>query len=221
MEDRIERFGLLLRNRSDKDTMVDLLHQMPPAPTDRDRLSFMYIVYLAQLPAEERTKHGRWLDPCVRTIQGVPWIVREHVCKYVTSAGSWDPSFVADRLARCALFRSTPRSMFVDRCEHRFVNTVATWCRTDPFEQVPIAVLALVCMFVGRQQLDVIDSSRLLACAYCHVAMRTHCLCGNVKASSCFSGMCNTCCTGCRRHRKRRRNFAYRGLDGAVSGGRL
>lgn len=128
---------------------------------------------LTLTPEDLETNH--WRDRTVRSVYGVPWIVREHVFRYASiSARPWHPVFVADRIGRLQLCRREQRRPdFVDLCEDRFINTPICWYRSDPFLEVPQDLLELICTFVDRRDAtNLIDSSRSLAMAFCRWVRR-------------------------------------------------
>jgi hypothetical protein len=75
---------------------------------------------------------GSWRDQAVYSVKGLPWIIREHIFRHVSSGRPWHPVFVADRLTRSTLFLQPKRqSGFVTVCIHRFVNTPVCWYRKE------------------------------------------------------------------------------------------
>jgi hypothetical protein len=125
----------------------------------------------------EDLEANHWRDRTVRSVCGVPWIVREHVFRYASiSARPWHPVFVADRIGRLQFCRREQRRSsadFVDLCEDRFINTPICWYRSDPFLDVPQELLELICTFVDRRDAtNLIDSSRSLAMAFCRWVRR-------------------------------------------------
>jgi hypothetical protein len=167
-----------------------------------------------------------WRDQSVQSVKGIPWIIREHIFRHVSSGRPWHPVFVADRLARSTVFLPPKRqSGFVTLCVHRFINTPVCWYRKDHFAHIPRDVLEIVCTFVDQKDMtSLIDASRPLATACCHWFRRWHatdptnarvrtyvrnrtthvCGCGNPSALDCSLEQCGTCCGDewCNRHRR-------------------
>jgi hypothetical protein len=120
-----------------------------------------------------------WRDRTIRSVHGLPWIVREHIFRHVSPLSRpWHPVFVADRIDRlgwCRPEHHRTKSVVGTSCEDRFINTPACWYRPDPFVYIPSDLLELVCAFVGlRDTACVIDASRSLAMACCGWVRRVH-----------------------------------------------
>ena len=169
---------------------------------------------------------GSWRDQAVYSVNGLPWIIREHIFRHVSSGRPWHPVFVADRLVRSTLFLPPKRqSGFVTVCVYRFINTPVCWYRKDPFAYIPRDILEIVCTFVDQEDMtSLIDASRSLVTACCHWFRRWHatdpantrvrtrvrnrtthvCDCGNPSALDCSLEQCGTCCGDewCNRHRR-------------------
>ena len=180
-----------------------------------------------------------WRDQAICLVKGLPWIIREHIFRHVSSGRPWQPVFVADRLTRSTLFLQPKRqSVFVTLCVHRFINTPVCWYRKDPFVYIPSDILEIVCTFVDQKDMkSLIDASRSLASACCHWFRRWHatdpastrvrtrvrnrttyaCDCGNPRAIDCSLEQCGACCGDewCNRHRrnKARRCDTYDGVS--------
>ena len=216
MLDCAGRFLVSTQERLASIQRAQVIHQLTTLST---QLRICVPVTLSQLGS------AAWRNDSVRSVHGLPWIVRDHVFRHVCQRAPWKPAFVADRLTRYELVRIPGRqSLFVDACEHRFVNTRVSWYRNDPFLCIPRALLELVCTFVCRQDMiPLIDSSRTLATACCLLFRRPHaqdslrceqlrnnvCSCGQLRSLVCVQSKCGTCCTGtdCGRHgRKRQRD---------------
>ena len=106
-----------------------------------------------------------WRRTSVPLVQGLPWIIRQHVFRHACLGKPWNPEFITDRLAHHELCRSPHRrSPLVETCQQRFINTTACWDPLDPFRHLPHAVLEYVCTFLHANDLvPMIESSRSLA----------------------------------------------------------